>query len=88
MILLNKDYALEKAENQYYLGYIDEYTKNAIIKFLNSLPSAQPEIKEIDYSQCADAMLKMWIDKVVTDGEYYRIMDKLNIYWAKGVTMK
>ena len=23
-------------------------------------------------------MMKMWIDKVITDGEYYRIMGKLN----------
>ena len=56
---------------------------SGVEEVLRSLPSAQPEIKEIDYSQCADAMLKMWIDKVVTDGEYYHIMDKLNIYWAK-----
>lgn len=83
MILLDKDYALEKADNQYQLGIIDEQTKISIIKFLNSLPSAQPEPHEIGHSECADAMLKMWIDKVVTDGEYYRIMDKLNIYWAK-----
>ena len=30
------------------------------------------------YSKCADAMLLMWINKVVTDGEYHRIMDKLS----------
>lgn len=44
MILLDKYYALEKADNQYQLGIIDEQTKISIIKFLNSLPSAQPEI--------------------------------------------
>ena len=50
---------------------------------LKALPSAQPEIKPIEYRDCADAMLKMWIDKVVTDGEYNRIMDKLNTHWGK-----
>ena len=53
------------------------------LKVLRGRMDAHPEIKEIDYSQCADAVLKMWIDKVVTDGEYYRIMDKLNVYWAE-----
>lgn len=38
----------------------------------------EPETKEIGYTDCAFAMLKMWMDKVVTDGEYIRIMDKLN----------
>ena len=46
-------------------------------------PSAQPEVKEIGYSECANAMLKMWIDNVLTDGEYFRIMDKLNKKWSK-----
>jgi len=51
--------------------------KNAI----EQLPSAQPEIKPIDYQDCANAMLRMWMDGVVTDGEYNRIMDKLNAFW-------
>lgn len=33
---------------------------------------------QISYQDCADAMLMMWMDKVLTDGEYSRIMDKLN----------
>lgn len=37
---------------------------------LENLPSAQPEIKPIEYRDCANAMLRMWMDKVVTDGEY------------------
>ena len=45
---------------------------------LYELPSAQPEIKPIDYQDCANAMMKMWMDNVLTDGEYNRIMDKLN----------
>ena len=45
---------------------------------LTELPSAEPETKPISYMECANAMLKMWIDNVLTDGEYNRIMEKLN----------
>ena len=44
----------------------------------------QPEAKEIGYAECANAMLKMWIDNVLTDGEYNRIMDKLNAHHNAG----
>ena len=50
------------------------------IEPLEILPSAQPEVKEIGYAECANAMLKMWIDNVLTDGEYNRIMDRLNAH--------
>lgn len=33
---------------------------------------------QVSYADCANAMLKMWIDKVLTDSEYNRIMDRLN----------
>jgi len=56
---------------------------NGVEEVLKALPSAQPEQHEIEYSECANAMLKMWIDNVLTDGEYSRIMDKLNAYWAE-----
>ena len=36
------------------------------------------EPEPISYKDCANAMLKMWMDKVLTDKEYYHIMDKLN----------
>lgn len=45
---------------------------------INELPSAESEVKPISYIGCANAMLKMWIDEVLTDSEYNRIMDKLN----------
>ena len=35
-------------------------------------------LKHIDYEDCANAMLKMWMEHILTDGEYNRIMDKLN----------
>lgn len=47
---------------------------------LKVVPPAQPEVKEIGYAECANAMLKMWIDNVLTDGEYNRIMDRLNTH--------
>ena len=47
------------------------------------LPPAQPEVKQISYTDCANAMLMMWMDKVLTDGEYNRIMDKLNEHKKK-----
>ena len=34
----------------------------------------------ITYQMCADALLKMWMDGVLTDGEYNHIMDKLNAW--------
>ena len=59
------------------------FDANDVVSVLASLPSAQPEIKPIDYQDCSNAMLKMWMDNVVTDGEYNRIMDKLNAHWGK-----
>ena len=37
---------------------------------------------EITYQDCANALLKMWMDEVLTDGEYYRIIRKLNEYYG------
>jgi len=43
------------------------------------------EPQEIGYDQCANAMPKMWMDNVVTDEEYNRIMDRLNkLYFSGG----
>lgn len=39
--------------------------------------------QEIGYDDCANALLKMWMDNVLTDGEYYRIANKLNVKWGK-----
>ena len=47
-------------------------------RIIDKLPSVTPQKNTISYRDCADAMLKMWIDDVLTDGEYSRIMDKLN----------
>ena len=60
-----------------------EYTADVIERILDDVPAAQPEVRPIDYQDCSNAMLKMWMDNVVTDGEYNRIMDKLNAHWGK-----
>ena len=51
---------------------------DAVIQCYNILPLAEPERKPISYQDCSNAMLMMWMDNVITDGEYNRIMDKLN----------
>ena len=53
-----------------------EFYQKAITA-VGTLPPAQPEIT---YQTCSDALLKMWMDNVLTDGEYNRIMDKLNAW--------
>ena len=58
--------------------------KQWCIDLLERLPSTQPEVKEIGYAECANAMLKMWIDNVLTDGEYNRVMDRLNAHHNAG----
>lgn len=44
---------------------------------------SKPEPHEIGYDDCSNALLKMWMDNVLTDGDYYRIADKLNKKWGK-----
>lgn len=34
--------------------------------------------KEIGYREKSDALLKMWMDNDITDGEYGKIMNRLN----------
>jgi hypothetical protein len=58
-------------------------TQNDVMWLNENIKALRPEIKPIGYRECADAMLKMWMDNVLTDGEYYRIMDKLNAKWSK-----
>lgn len=40
--------------------------------------SQEQHIKPIDYLDCSKVMMMMWMENIVTDGEYNRIMDKLN----------
>ena len=50
---------------------------------VDAVPSIQYEPHEIGYDDCANALLKMWMDNVLTDGEYYRIANKLNVKLGK-----
>ena len=59
-------------------SYMPEWRDNKIIEAVEQLPPIQPEPHEIGYKECANALLKMWMDNVLTDGEYHRIADKLN----------
>ena len=64
---------------------IEDFNKEDLERFkkewgntpITVLP-VQTEIKPIDYQYCSNAMLMMWIDNVITDGEYNKIMDNLN----------
>ena len=42
--------------------------------------------KPITHNDCANAMMKMWVDDVLTDDEYNRIMDELNAKYKAGDT--
>ena len=56
-----------------------------LTRIASGLPPVTPkqqEYHEIGYRECADAVLKMWMDNVLTDGEHNRIIDKLNAKWA------
>ena len=58
--------------------------KEALEMAINVLKQqSESEIKPIGYRECSNAMLKMWMDNVLTDGEYYRIMNKLNAKWSR-----
>lgn len=84
MRLIDADLAI--AEVQWAMSDSPSITRDdwrAIIGALSEVPTAQPERQEIGYGDCADATLKMWMDNVITDGEYKRIMDKLNKYWMR-----
>lgn len=52
-------------------------------KLIDEQPTIQSEPHEIGYDDCANALLKMWMDNVMTDRDYYRIADKLNKRWDK-----
>jgi hypothetical protein len=66
-----------------YPDAVSYLTQNDVMWLNENIKALRPEIKPIGYRECANAMLKMWMDNVLTDGEYYRIMDKLNAKWSK-----
>ena len=85
---ISRQAVIDALENKAHLEW--KYLRIAmpLLKTLETIPTADvvpTEPQEIGYDQCANAMLKMWIDNVVTDGEYNRIMDRLNkLYFSGG----
>lgn len=79
--LIRRQSAIEEIAR--WIGYIDEDMILRIQIGIKKLPSAQPEVKPISYTDCANALMMMWIDNVLTDGEYKKIMDKLNAHEMK-----
>ena len=95
--LINRQDAIERITNQYQDsdGGRDRYAVGinvGITKAMNTLkdmPSAQPEVKKYLYPDYANAMMMMWLDEVLTDNEYDRIMYKLSEHEKKsGVKME
>jgi len=56
MDTISRKHAIEKAENQHYLGIITEREKNIIIKFIEKLPFAQPETAKRIVGKSKDGM--------------------------------
>ena len=42
------------------------------------------KVKTLGYLSCSDAMLKMWMESILTDAEYGKIMKKLNTAFDEG----
>lgn len=67
--------------------YGDVHTADEMPEYdaIEALPTIEVEhsakSREIGYSQCADALLKMWMDDVLADREYNRITEKLNKHY-------
>ena len=81
--LIERQAAIEDVKSWEAVDGREEHLQKDVIEWLKEFPSAQPEPHEIGYDDCANVLLKMWMDNVLTDGEYNRIMDKLNAHWAE-----
>ncbi len=76
--LIDRDKAIEFVNS--HTGVVD---KSVMRRLLECMPSEEPEPKEMGYTDCALAILKMWMDEVIKTDEYYDIMDRLSVYWKK-----
>ena len=36
-----------------------------------------------EYKEYSSILLKLWVDNLITDGEYNRIMDRVNEVWRQ-----
>lgn len=60
--------------------YSDECIENECVGTAHLCANALELLKEkeIGYREKSDALLKMWMDDDITDGEYGKIMNRLN----------
>ena len=58
-----------------WLGYND--TERGIITHIQCAMKYLEKQESINYADCANALLKLWMENVLTDSEYHRISDKL-----------
>ena len=63
-------------------GWMQEHDRQMMLDGVRKL-TVRTEPHEIGYDECANALLKMRMDGVLTDGEYYRIANILNAKWGK-----
>ena len=63
-------------------GWLQKHDRQMMLDGVRKL-TVRAEPHEIGYDECANALLKMWMDGVLTDGEYYRIANVLNAKWGK-----
>lgn len=54
--------------------------QETIVDCINMIKEIEPipEAKLYSYGYCVNAMLVMWMENILTDKQYYAIMDKLN----------
>ena len=86
---LGTDYGLTPAGVRHaietYQTIICEITGGRLSKLTYDADYILEQAQQIDYQMCADSMLKMWMENVLSDAEYNRIMDKLNQAHKDGV---
>lgn len=54
--------------------------QETIVDCINMIKEIKPisETRPYSYEYCVNAMLVMWMEDVLTDGQYFTIMEKLN----------
>ena len=54
--------------------------QETIVDCINMIKEIKPipEVKPYSYEYCVNAMLVMWMEDILTDGQYSTIMEKLN----------
>lgn len=75
---ISREVVIERVKEiaEYHTG--SAFNADRVITHIKLVPPVTPEKTTITYKDCSEAMLKMWIDNVLTDGQYNKIMDKLN----------